>query len=383
MMFLFFTSRKLFCSKHKKHQKQSHVMTLARPHPALRTAGRRRLWWLPVAVVTLIVLIQRTGQAHAPSHHARLPFSELRAVTVLHTNCSTLAFTLANFAGNLGSRWPLAILHNDDLSEFVATTKLVSRMTADGRLHTASLERHGFDALPRNTTDGYSRLLTSPRFWQFVNADHVLIFQTDSVLCSLSPWRVDDFLEYDYVGAPWQVSYDGITVGNGGLSLRNAKTMLAITRQYPYTGDEHEDLYFSRALKNMQDGGRHIHLPTPTVARNFAYETGLPPTLASFGVHKMDMIVWRQATPLWRATTGDTRPTAMAKPVSPHAAAITATCPEATMGVLNSCRVAVYDEADVDLLDTFMAAPNYGQQSGGESVSRGGGRQSWRRRIVQ
>lgn len=356
---------------------RSPLMTLIGTYRLYRTAHRR--WALfTISAVALIMLARRAGQVHAPAQHARLPYSKLRAVTVLHTSCSTLAFTLANFAGNLGTGWPLAVLHNEALTHYVATTKLVQNIVADGRLHTVSLERHGFDTLPLNSTRGYSRLIASSRFWQFVNADRVLIFQTDSVLCSLSPWRVDDFLEYDYVGAPWLVPYDGITVGNGGLSLRKVSTMQAVTHQFPFDGDEHEDIYFSRALKAMQDSGAPIRLPSSQVARTFAYETGLPPMLASFGVHKMDTIVWRQATPHWRAVTGDRQPTAMAKPVSPHATAITAACPEAVVGVLNSCRVAVCDDADEDSLDVFMASPNYMRQGDMEDSKRSGC-QSWRR----
>ena len=39
------------------------------------------------------------------------------------------------------------------------------------------------------TLAGYSSM------WAAVAADKVLTFQTDSVLCSMSPWRVDHFLQ--------------------------------------------------------------------------------------------------------------------------------------------------------------------------------------------
>lgn len=312
-----------------------------------------------LAVVATIVAMKVVGGLRQLST-THLPHSTFRAVTVLHAPCNTLSFTLANFVGNLGSDWPIAVFHNDALTEFVSNTKLIDRLVHDARLHTVSLERHGFNTLTSFSTDGYSKLLTSPAFWHFLNADHVLIFQTDSVLCSLSPWSVHDFLKYDYVGAPWLVSYEGVTIGNGGLSLRKVSTMLTITRTFAYNDSEHEDLYFSRALKQMQDAGRQVALPSVAVASNFAYETGLPPLLTSFGVHKLDTVAWRQLTPVWRNQTGDIRSTTFAKPVSMYAQAVAATCPEVIAGVMKSCRVQTHGEKDV--AGVFMAAPVVGSQ---------------------
>jgi hypothetical protein len=54
----------------------------------------------------------------------------------------------------------------------------------------------------------------------------VLVFQTDAFLLNDT---VDDWLEYDYIGAPWggRVSKDmHKKVGNGGFSLRTRSGML-------------------------------------------------------------------------------------------------------------------------------------------------------------
>lgn len=335
-----------------------HAAAMTRPH---RPYMKRGLWGC-AALAAVFVIVGRGSSRPCVSLSCcnGLPRSTFRAVTVLHAPCNTLSFTLANFAGNLGTDWPIAVLHNDALTEFVSNTKLVNRLVHDGRLHTMSLERNGFNTLSSSSTDDYSRLLTSPAFWRFLNADHVLIFQTDSVLCSLSPWSVHDFLQYDYVGAPWQVSYEGVNIGNGGLSLRKVDTMLHITRTFACNDSEHEDLYFSRALKQMQDAGQRVALPSVAVASNFAYETGLPPLLTSFGVHKLDTVAWRQLTPVWRKETGDVRSTTFAKPVSMHAQAVAATCPEIIAGVMKSCRVQTYGERDAT--GVFMAASVVGTQ---------------------
>jgi hypothetical protein len=69
-------------------------------------------------------------------------------------------------------------------------------------------------------------------------------------------------LKYDYVGAPWpdpgmRATIDNrslqFTIGNGGLSLRNVRVMLAITRRHPYPCNRElpipEDVYFAFWLK--------------------------------------------------------------------------------------------------------------------------------------
>jgi hypothetical protein len=45
--------------------------------------------------------------------------------------------------------------------------------------------------------------------------EYVLIFQPDTVLCSQSPFKIVDFLIYQYIGAPW--SHVLNECGNGSL----------------------------------------------------------------------------------------------------------------------------------------------------------------------
>lgn len=78
-------------------------------------------------------------------------------------------------------------------------------------------------------------------------AEHVLLFQSDSVLCASSVRSVEDFFEYDFVGAPIK---EGFGQGyNGGLSLRRASTMLRVLGEFEWkeTGGGPEDQwYFAR-----------------------------------------------------------------------------------------------------------------------------------------
>ncbi len=65
------------------------------------------------------------------------------------------------------------------------------------------------------------------RINQYVDNEFVLIVQNDSFITNNNLWT-DDFLKYDYIGAPWteqQAKEWGIPnrVGNGGFSLRSKK----------------------------------------------------------------------------------------------------------------------------------------------------------------
>lgn len=63
----------------------------------------------------------------------------------------------------------------------------------------------------------------------YINTDYCLIIQNDGFVINPHLWR-DEFLEYDYIGAPWNnygMKVWGRTnrIGNGGFSLRSRKLM--------------------------------------------------------------------------------------------------------------------------------------------------------------
>ena len=241
-------------------------------------------------------------------------------MTILHKPCSTLVYTLTNFAANLGPEWPILILHNEDVSPHLEKNKIVRLQKKHGLLHTASLERNGFLALSSADSSSYSKLLSSTRFWSALKAQHVLIFQTDSVLCSMSPWSIENFLRYDYIGAPWIDRWYGMDVGNGGLSLRKTKTMVRITKTFKFNETENEDIYFARGIYDLARRDPSIIIPPVHVAAKFAYEAGRLPRVTSFGVHK---------TPL----------------IEVDKKAIAKTCPEAMASVWRGCQVETYEES--------------------------------------
>ncbi|TGJ72983.1 hypothetical protein EYR41_000103 [Orbilia oligospora] len=77
--------------------------------------------------------------------------------------------------------------------------------------------------------------------------EHLLVFQTDSILCANSELSLNDWLQYDWVGAPWNLQ-DKFG-GNGGLSLRKIskiKQVLQFQERIPET--DPEDLWLIKRI---------------------------------------------------------------------------------------------------------------------------------------
>jgi hypothetical protein len=128
---------------------------------------------------------------------------------------------IMHFHSVLGPTWPIVLFtsHTSNLS----TSAPFQRAIEDARIMIKYIPA----SIQLKTSHSVSAFLTKPWFWdQLAPATHVLIFQADSILCANSPQHVDDYLEYDLVGAPigkfWGEGF------NGGLSLRDRSMILDI-----------------------------------------------------------------------------------------------------------------------------------------------------------
>ena len=99
------------------------------------------------------------------------------------------------------------------------------------------------------STEFISRFLTNLWLYETVlqPAEWLLVFQSDSILCANSRQNLDDFLDYDWVGAPWNPS--GRFGGNGGLSMRKVSSIIEVLRdQVRIEGSEPEDVWLTDRL---------------------------------------------------------------------------------------------------------------------------------------
>lgn len=72
---------------------------------------------------------------------------------------------------------------------------------------------------PLLSAEDYSRFILKDLI-NYIETEYVLVTQWDSWVVDTSKWT-DDFLSYDYVGAPWPNCAPSLSVGNGGFSLRS------------------------------------------------------------------------------------------------------------------------------------------------------------------
>ncbi len=94
---------------------------------------------------------------------------------------------------------------------------------------------------PKLDLDKYNCFIMND-LYNYIDTSHCLIIQSDSFVVNPDIWT-DEFLEFDYLGAPWtkKISPNEYTtlnlkknrVGNGGFSLRSKK-LINLTRNYNY-----------------------------------------------------------------------------------------------------------------------------------------------------
>jgi hypothetical protein len=107
----------------------------------------------------------------------------------------------------------------------------------------------------------YSDLLKSEEFWKELKHEKVLIVQDDGMIVRPG---VENYFKWDYVGAPWTrhqsneflvKAANPVMVGNGGVSLRDRKTMQEICQKHADSANDlfahypqrlPEDVFFAR-----------------------------------------------------------------------------------------------------------------------------------------
>lgn len=117
--------------------------------------------------------------------------------------------------------------------------------------------------VPGMTREEYSKFIVQ-RLSELIQTEYVLICQADGFGRHKHLWT-DEFLEFDYVGAPWENS----EVGNGGLSLRSKRFLEASLLQGEPDLPEDSFLCQYRRKQMMAMGIRFAPLE---IAQRFSYE---------------------------------------------------------------------------------------------------------------
>jgi hypothetical protein len=153
-------------------------------------------------------------------------------------------------------------------------TKLYIFSSEDNR-HLQEMLNCEFHVVEINDIKGYNKLLKSKNFWNKIKEENILIFQEDSRLLREG---IEDFYEYDYVGAAWDF-YP--FVGNGGLSFRHKSAMLKVLEVCNPKNDINEDVYFAWGCNVLK-----LNLAPVHVANKFSCETQF--NLGTLGYHAIE-----------------------------------------------------------------------------------------------
>ncbi|KAG7135842.1 hypothetical protein HYQ45_018887 [Verticillium longisporum] len=133
----------------------------------------------------------------------------------------------------LGTSWPIVFFtsqttYDEHLSPNASSpsTSATWRRAVDAGTIETRIVSPEFNLTTRK---GVNLYFSHPWLWeQLAPAKHVLVFQADAILCANAHQTVDDFLQYDFIGAPLN---DTRKVYNGGLSLRNRSMLLEVLHE--------------------------------------------------------------------------------------------------------------------------------------------------------
>jgi len=181
-----------------------------------------------------------------------------------------LVKVVKNIIENVPKYTTVQIFHGTTNEEFVKYE--FERYIKSGKVVLVNLNVDNLDI------EKYSELLTSTDFWNKVCGENVLIFQTDSCICSNVVNDIDEFIKYDYVGGPGDLNAP-VYFQNGGFSFRKKSAMLRIIKNSDESTNRHpEDVFYTTHNRDKLNMAPH------DVAKKFSVESQF--YNKPYGVHK-------------------------------------------------------------------------------------------------
>lgn len=118
-----------------------------------------------------------------------------------------------------------------------------------------------------------------------LRTSHALFIQWDSWVFDPSMWK-DEYLQYDYIGAPWPM-HPTMRVGNSGFSLQSSRLKRYIynhKQEYPCVHHAEDNLICRTYRPDLEKRG--FSWAPEKLAQEFAFECSRPsPTSRHFGFH--------------------------------------------------------------------------------------------------
>lgn len=148
-----------------------------------------------------------------------------------------------------------------------------------------AFDLNGIDLIeiePLRNIEDYSRYILQS-LGPHLQTSHALIVQWDGFVRDAKMWS-DDFLRFDYIGAPWTSGPLTGLVGNGGFSLRSRKLLQALASGN-YEAHNPEDICIAVTHRTSLEKKHQIAFADLHTAQRFACERGT--WQPAFGFHAM------------------------------------------------------------------------------------------------
>lgn len=187
--------------------------------------------------------------------------------------------------------WPVQIFHGPTNGPQLRAL-FASQIAARSKTHRGSNSWLTLTDLGDDYMEDWVRLssmMLLDVFWRATIGEKVLVFQPDTIMCPSATRRIDDFLQYDFVGPPmggaWWMTSDHDSqwgVGCGGFSLRDrtksitmSNTPACITPAAGKLEDQQLGASWKHIERRCADAGIVVRKPSRFDAVQFAVEYDL------------------------------------------------------------------------------------------------------------
>ncbi|TAQ88302.1 hypothetical protein B7494_g3392 [Chlorociboria aeruginascens] len=204
---------------------------------------------------------------------------DTKAAIIIETKFRPVLIPLIlHFHTVLGPSWPILIYTSAESVGFYSSSSALSRYFHQGVIQIRILPQ----SLMLINADSMNQFMTDIWLWEdLAPAEHILIFQSDTMLCGNAARSVDDFFAFDFVGGA--VAYTGRPF-DAGLSLRKRSAMIRVLDNWEWIKDKEserfEDQFFYNKLAELsedeesrgvdpEDEGA-INLPDGDLAKTFS-----------------------------------------------------------------------------------------------------------------
>ncbi|KAK6506003.1 hypothetical protein TWF506_010929 [Arthrobotrys conoides] len=200
------------------------------------------------------------------SHPPRSPFNETKVALLIEGRALPhLTPLLLHYMSVVPPDWRFKFFGTEEAVQRLNRSHVVRAHINDGKLDIAELP----EGLSLNGQEATSQTFTNLTFYRDVlyPAEFLLVFQTDAMICANSKQNLDDWLEFDWVGASWNTG-DRFG-GNGGLSIRRVSKIIRVLEnqiRIPHT--EPEDVWLTSRLGLLPGA----HLANGTEQQKFSAE---------------------------------------------------------------------------------------------------------------